>query len=260
MNYEAKATATTPAHVIFLIDSSQSMTVNCYGQSRMVVVHQALTQVILQMIAMSTKVIGGQPKISPRFRIAVLGYNEQIHDPFNGFVPLDKLADLGVPLFTPEGNTNTALGFQTVDNLLQKSLPNLPSTWPAPLVCHLTDGECNVGGPPNAIVDRIKSYATGDGPVLIENIFVRDSALRTDITDIQTWQGVRTPQDLQDQYAIGLFHMSSVIPEPYIRAIQYAGFSQIQPGVRLLFPGTNPELIKTALAVTGSSGMVERPS
>ncbi|HEX9990896.1 MAG TPA: vWA domain-containing protein [Chloroflexia bacterium] len=258
MNYTNKATARTPAHVIFLIDISGSMNQMSYGQSRIGVVSQALTEVIFQMVDMSTKVVGTQPEIRPRFKVAILGYNEQPWNTHGGFVPIDKLAEIGTPIFRPEGETNTFLGFQTVEQLLDSIIPTLGPEHPAPLVCHLSDGEYNQGNSPLALVDRIRARVTPDGPVLVENIFVNDSSLRVPFKSIQTWQGVTSENDLVGEYAKELFRMSSPIPVSYLETTRYWGFSNIQPGARLMFPGSNPELIKTALVTTGSSGGMPR--
>ena len=258
MYYTNQATAKTPAHVIFLIDISGSMLSTSGGQTRMSVVSQALTEVIFQMVDMSTKVVGTQPTIRPRFKVAILGYKEDVWNPYNGFVSIDKLAEIGVPIFRPEGETNTFLGFQAVDQLLDQVLPTLGPDWPAPLVCHLTDGEYNRGNSPLALAERIMSRLTPDGPVLIENIFVASKVLRTPYATIESWTGVRSESELQNSYAVELFRMSSQIPPSYHEMMRYWGLSSIQPDARLMFPGSSPELIKTALVTTGSSGGMPR--
>ncbi len=216
------------------------------------------------MMDMSTIMVGNQPQIRPRFRVAILGYNEQVYDPYGGFVSIDKLAQTGVPTFQPAGETDMFLGFQAVEKLLDQFLPTVGSApaplMPAPLVCHLTDMEYNKGNSPLALVERIKSRATGDGPVLVENVFISDSALRTPISSIESWPGVRSEAELQGSFAVELFRMSSEIPATYLDTIQYWGFSNIKPGSRLMFPGANPELLKTALVTTGSSGGASRQS
>jgi hypothetical protein len=264
MQYTSKATAKTPAHIIFLIDISESMLQPCYGQPRINVVANALTEVIFHMMDLSTIVVGDQPEIRPRFRVAILGYNEQVYDPYGGFMSIDKLAQVGVPSFQPAGETNMFLGFQAIERLLDQLLntPNSApaSLMPAPLVCHLTDMEYNKGNSPLALAERIKSRQTSDGSVLIENIFISDTALRTPISSIEAWQGVGSESELQGNFAVELFRMSSEIPATYLETIKYWGFNNIRPGSRLMFPGANPDLIKTALVTTGSSGGASRQS
>lgn len=258
MYYTNKATAMAPGYVIFLIDISGSMTWPCYGQPRISVVSQALTEVIFQMVDMSTRVVGMQPEIRPRFQVAILGYNELIWDPYGGFMPIDKLAEAGVPVFHPAGETNTFMGFQAVEQLLDSILPTLGPYCPAPLVCHLTDGMYNRGNSPLALAERIKMRVTADGPVLIENVFVTDKSLYTPFSSVHTWPGVINEVDLVDRYAIELFRMSSPIPRAYLDTIRYWGFSNIREDARLMFPGNHPDLIKTALVATGSSGGMPR--
>ncbi len=257
MNYNNKATAKTPAYVVFVIDASGSMSERqgADGPTRIELVQAALREVIFQMVDMSTKVVNGQPVLRPRFRIAIIGYNDRVYTYLKeGFAPLDEFVKYGIPNIIPSGETNTAQAFLAVEQLLDQVLPTLENDWPAPLICHLTDGVYNIGDSPLPVASRIKARQTPDGPVLIENIFFADNTLRSPISSVREWKGVKSESDLVDRYAIELLKMSSEIPSAYLETIRYWGFSTIQPGAKLMFPGTNPELIKKALVATGSSG------
>jgi hypothetical protein len=254
MNYTNKATAKTPAHVLFVIDTSASMNERCGDTTRTGVVQKALTEVILQMADLSTKVVNGEAVLRPRFRIAILGYNDRVYSYHRGFVPLDEFVNGGLPAIKPDGGTNTAQALLAAEQLLDEVLLTMQHDWPAPLVCHLTDGEYNQGGSPVAIADRIRSRQTSDGPVLLENVFITDNALRHPPRSWKEWTGVRQESDLRDDYAKLLFRMSSEIPAAYIETIRYWAFDNIGPGARLMFPGTQVDLITKALVTTGSSG------
>ena len=81
-----------------------------------------------------------------------------------------ELAQMGVPRLQPMDATDTAAAFREAKRLLQAQLGNLQDC-PAPLVCHMTDGEYNSGGDPEPIAREIMQMSVPDGNVLVENIF-----------------------------------------------------------------------------------------
>ena len=54
------------------------------------------------------------------------------------------------------------------ERLLKAEIGNLQDS-PAPLVCHMTDGEYNSGGDPEPIARSIMQMSVPDGNVLVEN-------------------------------------------------------------------------------------------
>jgi hypothetical protein len=268
MPYTNDATSDTPAHVVYLIDVSESMqwTIESKkwanaGQSRIEMVHTLVRQAFIQMIRMATVVPegGAPPQTRPRFQIALFAYHEFAIDIYDGFRPLDEIIRLGMPKFDPAGRTNAISGFQAVDKLLLRLLSSLGLKSPAPLVCHLTDTRRNLQGSALPLAERIRQYQTPDGPVLIENIYLRDGLLRHPINDLKKWPGVRTKNDLvEDPFAHEHFDMSSVIPESYLTRIRRRGFTGLEAGARFMFPGTDPALIAAALAATGVTGQPKR--
>src|SRR6476646_5407279 len=123
MTYNNKATAKTPAHVLFVIDASASMLERCGNTTRIGVVQEALTNVIIQMADLSTKVVNGEAVLRPRFKIAIIGYNDRVYSFHRGFVPLDEFVNYGLPNIQPDGGTNTAQALLAVETLLDQVLP-----------------------------------------------------------------------------------------------------------------------------------------
>lgn len=256
--YTNEATSKTPAHAVFLIDVSESMG-KPPEQRPIDTVETTLHKVLVQIVRMCTDLADpqdtspvAQPITKGRFQVAIIGYNEEIYNPYGGFIPIDELIQRGVPKFKPAGRTNPLRGFQEVDRLLAKLLLNLDPRSPAPLVCHLTDAKRNEQGSPVSLVERImRERVTPDGPVLIENVYMREGALRHPIKDLKKWPGVRKESDLTNPFAQELFEMSSTVPKTYLRRIRRLGFPGLDTGARLLFPGTMPQIIMAALATTG---------
>ena len=149
MPYELMATAKTPALIIYLLDVSASMGQSLNGARRIDVVMEALTVVLRQMVFRSTK--GG--RLSPRYRIAMIAYSDHVYDLLDGIKTVDQVAHMGIPDLSPMRTTETATAFAQAEKCLQVELPNLRAC-PAPLVCHMTDGEYT-GTDPEPIVKRI---------------------------------------------------------------------------------------------------------
>ena len=167
MNYAKQATAKSPALVIYLLDTSSSMAtpMNGFlkdGGTRIAVVREAIDQVLRRMVSRSTKGL----TISPRYHIAMAAYNHVVQ-PVTGKGPesVDQIASRGVPRLTSEGLTFTAQAFEWAEKLLIRELPGR-ANHPAPLICHMTDGEFNGDADPEPVVRRITRLSNQDGPVL----------------------------------------------------------------------------------------------
>ena len=88
---------------------------------------------------------------------------------------------------------------------------------------HITDGESQDGNPiPYA--DALKSLATEDGNVLLFNCHLS-------MTAADPFMFPATDVGLPDELAKALFHMSSVLPEPFYRHAVMEGFP-LQPNAR----------------------------
>src|SRR5689334_19437885 len=198
MPYTVLATSKTPALVIYLLDVSASMTQPLAGKRRIDVVMDALAIAIRQMVFRSTK--GG--RLSPRYRIAMLAYSDHVYDVLDGVKTVEEVAHLGVPELSPMRTTDTAKAFTEAEKLLQGELFELLAG-PAPLVCHMTDGEYT-GADPEPIAQRIMALSVPDGNVLIENIFISDKILPEAVTDPTKWPGILPDTELTNDYAMKL--------------------------------------------------------
>lgn len=134
--YEIQATSRTPALIIYLLDVSASMNQPLGERRRIDVVSDALEAAVRTMVYRSTK----GSRISPRYRVAMLAYSHHVYDLLDGIKPVNHVAKLGIPELSPMRTTETAKAFVQVEKLLQSELASLQEC-PAPLICHMTDGE-----------------------------------------------------------------------------------------------------------------------
>jgi hypothetical protein len=242
--YKIPATSKTPALIIYLLDVSASMQQDCGGKTRIDVVTEALQKVAVKMVQRSTK----GTIVSPRYRVAMFAYSSQVIDLLGGVKTIEELAKMGVPKLTTLDMTDTAAAFAEAEKLLKAELPNLQDC-PAPLVCHMTDGEYN-GPDPMPVAKRIMAMSVPDGNVLVENIYVTTSGLN--IPDVNSWPGVSSESELPDRYSPTLFQMSSPIPESYRSVMREFGY-QLEDGARMFFPGDQPDLVELGFAMSGAT-------
>jgi len=246
MPYEVLATSKTPALIIYLLDVSGSMSEKLGNKRRIDVVMDALGVMLREMVFRSTK----GSRVSPRYRIAMYAYSDHVYDLLNGVRSIDYVAQLGVPELKPMRGTDTARAFLQAEKLLQQELPNMMHC-PAPLICHMTDGEYT-GADPEPIVRRIMSMAVPDGNVLVENIFISDNLLEEEITDPHRWKGVLPTTKLRNKYAEKLRNMSSPIPESYRVMMREAGYDIAENAV-MMIPGMTPGLIEMGFVMSMST-------
>lgn len=243
MPYEILATSITPALIIYLLDVSGSMSEKLGDKRRIDVVMDALGAMLRQMVFRSTK----GSKISPRYRIAMYAYSDHVYDLLDGIKGVDQIARLGVPELSTMRNTDTARAFAQAEKLLQQELPNLTHC-PAPLVCHMTDGEYT-GADPEPIVRRIMAMHVPDGNVLVENIFISDRILNAPVTDPKRWEGMRPSTKLKSDYARKLRAMSSPLPASYRTVMQEFGYEMAEDAV-MMIPGMSSELVQMGFVMS----------
>ena len=246
MPYDIPATSRTPALIIYLIDISGSMDQLLEGEKKMDHVNQALRKILQKMVQRSTK---GEI-VSPRYRLGLIAYSDTPIDVFNGVETITEVMKRGRPMFTADQSTNTYAAFTLARDLLRRELPNQQGR-PAPMVCHLTDGEFT-GSDPEPMVQEIMAMSTEDGRVLVENIFVGSDLLVSPIRNAETWTGIQSVDQIKHSYAKKLFRMSSPLPKSYCENVERAGFA-LQEGVRMLLPCSNRELIELAFATSGAT-------
>jgi uncharacterized protein YegL len=247
MSYTVPATSKTPALVIYLLDVSGSMGEELGGKTKIEVISDALHQVAVRMVQRSTK----GTTVAPRYNIAMYAYSSQVTDLLGGIKTVAELAQMGVPRLQPMDATDTAAAFREAESLMKAQIGNLQDS-PAPLICHMTDGEYNTGGDPEPIARRIMDMEVPDGKVLIENIFVTDKALPQAITDPKAWDGITDESPLASPYAETLRRMSSPVPTTYASVMAEMGY-RLSPGARMLFPGNTPEIVELGFAMSGAT-------
>lgn len=246
MSYTVAATSKTPALVIYLVDASASMATAVGRVSRVELLMKSFQKIAYRMIQRSTK----GTIIASRYRIAIFAYNNQAIDILDGIKTISEVGEIGLPQFVPMGQTNTAAAFLAVEKLLIEEISNL--SWsPAPLVCHITDGEYT-GEDPMPIAKRIMELSVPDGNVLIENIFLGESLQVEPILRINEWAGISDESQLQDSYAKKLFHMSSIIPERHRMVMQEMGYS-LKSGSRMMIPGDHIDVIDLGFSMSGAT-------
>jgi len=247
MPYKVPATSKTPALIIYLLDVSGSMGEDLGGKPKIEVISDALHQVAVRMVQRSTK----GTTVAPRYRVAMYAYSSQVMDLLGGIKTVAELAQMGVPRLQPMDATNTAAAFLEAERLLKSELGNMQDS-PAPLICHMTDGEYNTGGDPEPIAKRIMGMNVPDGNVLVENIFVTDKALTMPISDPKGWSGVTDETGLASPYAETLLRMSSQIPDTYASVMAEMGY-KLSPGARMFFPGNAPEIVELGFSMSGAT-------
>jgi hypothetical protein len=253
MAYEVLATSDTPALIIYLLDVSGSMNLQFGNMRRIDVLMDALSEVIRKLIYRSTK----GAIISSRYRIAMIAYSDEPYDLLEGVKPIDYLATLGVPELMPMRLTSTARAFAAAEQILLAEL-RANEHCPAPLVCHLTDGEYT-GENPEPIVRRIQAMRVPDGPILVENIFISDSVVPEAIDNPHEWRGILPETVLTSDYARRLRAMSSPLPETYRERLRAEGY-RLDPGALMMLPGQSVDLVSLGFQMSGLSGLPVSPS
>jgi uncharacterized protein YegL len=261
MPYEALATTATPALIIYLLDISRSMKKKLGPKTRIETVTDALTRVLEEMTARSMK----GKKIASRYRVAIYAYSDDVFDVLGGVKTIDEIVNLGIPELSAQYKTNTAGAYRAAEKLLQAEIPAIqakdaeemkrnpkePALHPAPLVCHMTDGEFNLEDP-EPIVQRLMNMSVADGNVLVENIFLSDTIVSDPIGDISKWQGILPDTDFANDYVSKLLRMSSPIPKSYLERMREMAY-HLSENSMMLFPGDNPELVEIGFQMSGST-------
>ncbi|MCC6313478.1 MAG: VWA domain-containing protein [Thermomicrobiales bacterium] len=246
MVYEALATSRTPAMIVYVLDVSASMTRPLGGKRRIDVVTDALRAALQRMVFLSTK----GTRVAPRYRIAMYAYSDHVYDLLDGVKTVDQVVRLGVPQLTMLAGTDTARAFEHVERLLRREL-SAERYEPAPLVCHMTDGDYT-GDDPAPIARRIMEMRSGDGNVLIENIFISDRILPDQIPNPKQWSGIQRATPLIGEYADKLRAMSSPLPESYRTVLLESGY-QLTPGAVMMLPGMSAELVEMGFVMSTST-------
>ncbi|MDO7905717.1 vWA domain-containing protein [Paenibacillus sp. JX-17] len=247
MNYTIQASQRTPALIIYLIDISASMNMLMENTRRMDVVYEALSLAIRQMVYRSTK----GSRLTPRYRIAILAYSDDVFDLLNGIKGIDEIAAVGsLPDLTPMRFSDSAKAFLQAERILEAELPHMQDC-PAPLVCHMTDG-VSTGDDPEPIAKRIMNMSVPDGNVLVENIFISDHLLGSPIPEPRRWKGITPDTVLLDEHAEKLRRMSSPLPDTYREMLVESDY-QLASNALMMLPGTCAELVSIGFQMSAAT-------
>src|SRR5712692_5780455 len=216
--YKQPATTLTPALIVYLIDASKSMNDACGNSTKIDVVNKALRDAMKDMVRRSMR----DGVVQPRYKVAIFAYSTRVIDVLDGIRTLPELVQVGPPILSAGGNTDTEAGFNAVARLLESHLQEFEGC-PAPLVCHLTDALLTTNDP-QPVVRHIQTMRVEDGPVLVENVYVADNLLRKSVRDWHKWGGVFKSDQLTNEYAKLLLSMSSPLPESYRENMNNYGY------------------------------------
>ena len=162
--------------------------------------------------------------------ITEIGNNPARIDTRTQYIPDEETGEMiEVPIEAPvwvdpvaEGGTPMCHMLYQAHEMLAQWIAQHPGSFP-PIIIQITDGESQ-DGDPIPYADSVKSLATEDGNVLLFNCHLS-------MTAADSFMFPATDQGLPDELAKVLFHMSSVLPEPFYRHGLMEGF-QMQQGAR----------------------------
>jgi hypothetical protein len=162
--------------------------------------------------------------------ITEIGANPARIDTRTQFIPDEETGEMvEVPCEVPvwvdpvaEGGTPMCHMLYRAHEILSEWIGRHPRSFP-PIVVHITDGESQ-DGDPIPYADAVKKLATEDGGVLLLNCHLS-------MTAADPFMFPAVDQGLPDELARVLFHMSSTLPDPFVRHATSEGF-HLQGGAR----------------------------
>lgn len=244
--YQAQLSRTTPGCFVFLLDQSGSMgeAFGTAGETKAQFLANAMNKLLKTLVLRCAK----GPEIRDYFDVAVIGYGETVGSALEGrlrgrsIVPISEIGlnqhrmesrtrqisdgagglvqeTIEFPVWIdPQASNGTPMAeaLTTTTQLLEGWIKQHPQSFP-PIVMNLTDGEATDADPlPEA--QRLTRLSTSDGPVLLFNLHLSTSPLPA-IAFPHSERG------LADDYARLLYHMSSVLPEPFIGGAMDEGYA-----------------------------------
>jgi uncharacterized protein YegL len=254
MSYSNFANSLHPAHYVFIINTNQSMQTKDFDQNkqRIDMVADLIFFVLQNMLAKSLIIDEENGAlIRDRYKIALITYNSEAVDALGGFVGISDLSKRGRPKFVVGGNTNTYWAFQLAESLIQDELvkwknrdPEVYAQLPAPVICHITDGEWNAGPDPTAVVRSIMNTATLDGNILVENVIVSKNHLSKPIGNVSEWKGITSSDQFSNPFGKVLWEISSVLPSVYRDNLSKIFGYCLSEGARMIVPLETTELLQ----------------
>ncbi|MEM7180676.1 MAG: vWA domain-containing protein [Spirochaetota bacterium] len=224
--YTAEINRGNPALLLFLFDCSYSMSEK-YGDSDMTrgkylakICNESIDQVILSCEK--------GDEIRGYFEIGIIGYGEGTKD----LLAIDSIINLannpkkiikgefdGVQIDRPiwiedpteQANTDMKAGFEKAKSILEDWVEKHPLSFP-PVLIHVSDGQWTSDSPVDTAVDIQNNVKTEDGGVIIMNIHISGDSKGAIVFPTQ--------QPGSDKHQNGLYEMSSILPEQFLKRAQ----------------------------------------
>lgn len=254
MAYSAEISRGNPTCFVLMIDQSGSMSDPFGGEASLRkadFVADVVNRTLHDLVIRCTRT----EEIRNYYYLSVIGYGATVGPAFSGglagrtLIPVSEVAEIPARLenrtkkvsdgagglvdtqvrfpvwmdAVGSGGTPMCQAFGLVRDLLDQWLSEHKNGFP-PTVLHLTDGE-STDGDPGPVGQEILSRRTGDGEVLLFNCHV---SARHSIK-------IEYPADesqLPDDFAKGLFNISSRLPEPFRRSAREIGITTGGEGAR----------------------------
>lgn len=253
MPYSAEISRTSPTAILFLLDQSASMQ-DAFGgaeqrgdaaPSKARVLADVVNRLLQNLILRSAKEDG----VRDYFYVGVIGYGDRVQSliqPAEGYgtaglVPISHLAErplrieeriqqgpegygsperrVKVPVwFDPHAKNGTPM-CQALDlaaRHVRQWIDLHPHGFP-PIVVNITDGEAT-DGDPLRYARELRTFATDDGEVLLFNIHLSTA----EDAPVELPDALAELPD--DEYAVQLFQMSSVLPFSMRAAAEQEGY------------------------------------
>ncbi len=252
--YTVMASTSTPGLIIFVIDTGSHAQRLVDQRPVLEVVKSAIDASLRELVFRSTK----GSRVSDRYHVGCWTYGREILNLLDGIKPLSQVLQVGFPTLQVqpgESKVNLYRAFRVVEQILTQSIRTFENS-PAPLICHVACGEYG-GRDPGPVAARIREMGVADGNVLIENVLIDEGAWLIPVTQTDDWTGTRDPGELATAYARELYQMASPMPEQYQRYAHELGYN-LGSKVRLLFPGTPPELMSLGFSLPAATAVGAR--
>lgn len=254
MPYSAEISRASPEAFLFLLDQSASMQDPFGGAeqkgdaapSKARVLADVVNRLLQNLVLRCAKEDG----VRDYFYVGVVGYGDRVQrliQPAEGFggeaglIPISHLAERPLRLeerlrrvpdgagglaerrtkvpvwFDPHARNGTPMcqALDLATSMVRDWIDLHPHGFP-PIVLNVTDGEAT-DGDPLRFAQRLRSYATDDGEVLLFNAHLSES----DEPAAELPDGA---EGLPDEYAVQLFQMSSVLPFTMRAAAEQEGY------------------------------------
>jgi len=242
MSYQQQISRFNPSALVFLIDQSGSMTEGWGGadQTKSTQVVTILNRLLYNLIMRCTKSDG----VRNYFSIGVIGYGKDVSPVLKGnslagrdLIPIAEIAEnplsiekktkkepdgaggvmeieVNFPVWLEaeaENGTPMCAALDYAYDVVKRWVDDNPDNYP-PTVFNITDGQANDGDPQrNAAM--LKDLKTNDGNVLLFNIHISNVS-----SNMIKFPDNQSPF-INDQYAVSLFNMSSIMPENIIKML-----------------------------------------